>query len=347
MFWLIEPWPISTTSGANRVVRPILRSRAATRSACSASVKPRRGCSGVAASAAVTATCVGASGTQQRVDRRGQPPCRLGAKTLPASVGSTPGASGSISSADDSRLRRISWYSARSRPRQPRRRLCSAVAGFRRRAAPTSRTSWAGVTTTGHSGVTARSSNPAPVHRHPEEAGRAQRLDLGVQFLQMAADAFLPVVDAEDDLSLRPLLASAPAPVIVGQGIDQRVPVMVLVGALATARRAGPKAIRPAAPATPPDPSGSARATRRRTGPDAAPAETAAKRCRGRYGFPARSPPGCAARSKSCRRECCCRPVLFPSFSGIWISARARLARYSGNRPSYRACEPAPPPAGR
>jgi len=71
-----------------------------------------------------------------------------------------------------------------------------------------------------------------PVHRHPEEARRAQRLDLGVQFLQMAADAFLPVIDAEDDLSLGPLLAPAPAPVIVGQGVEQRVPIMVLVGAL-------------------------------------------------------------------------------------------------------------------
>ena len=48
----------------------------------------------------------------------------------------------------------------------------------------------------------------------------------------MAADALLPVVDAKDDLGLQPLFVAGPASVIVRQCVDQRVSIMVLVGAL-------------------------------------------------------------------------------------------------------------------
>ena len=48
----------------------------------------------------------------------------------------------------------------------------------------------------------------------------------------MAADAFFPVVDAKYDLGVRSALPRRPATVIVRQGVDQPVAVMVLVGVL-------------------------------------------------------------------------------------------------------------------
>ena len=102
-----------------------------------------------------------------------------------------------------SRPRRVPWCRrSRQRRRWPRRRCVPGTAAASLPGAHVSRTSCAGVTTIGAERCRrASSSRPCQMHGDAEEAGGAEGLDGRVDFLEMAARAFLAVVHAEDELA--------------------------------------------------------------------------------------------------------------------------------------------------